>query len=87
MSDPKDAWTNREDSRIELSLRAAVSKAFKHGEADVITLRSIRETTIAKLELEADFFKTNERWKAKSKQIIENEVVCCPGLVITINMV
>ncbi|KAI9725113.1 MAG: hypothetical protein M1828_003455 [Chrysothrix sp. TS-e1954] len=71
------------DTKIDLALRGAVVQAFNRGEQNDLSTNKAREAArldlttrsdpAQRLELEENFFKSNDRWKVKSKQVIEDE--------------
>ena len=63
------------DAQLERALRDAVLEVYKNGELENLTVKRIRRSVEEKLELEEDFFKYDERWKDKSKAVIQSEVV------------
>lgn len=64
------------DQEYEKSLRDAV-RAHYSNPVDEITVRSIRTKSEEKLGLETGFYKNDEVWKDKSKEIIQDQVDKC----------
>jgi hypothetical protein len=65
------------DATLERSLRQQVVKKFKAGEQ--ATVNHIRGLSEKALGLEPGFYNSHETWKAESKRIIKEEVVCSPA--------
>ena len=64
------------DDRIEQAIRSVVRKAFRTDEADLLTYRRIRTATEKKLRLANGSFKNDLRWAKKSKQVVDDAMVC-----------
>lgn len=63
------------DHDIQKTLCNTVAKLFKAGDLDILTLKRVRSDAASKLDLTEDFFKTDAKWKDKSKEIVHGEVV------------
>jgi len=70
------------DTAITSALRAAVQACYTNDDEENLTHKRIRATVARNLKLADDFFKTSDKWNAKSKQIVLDEIVClyhsCP---------
>ena len=72
------------DSQLESILRSIVRNCYKNKDLESLTVKRVRKAAEEKLALEEDFFKNDERWKEKSKSVIQSEVVCLSiSLMIT----
>ena len=65
------------DSRLENALRSVVRECYKNKDLESLTVRRVRKAVEEELDLSEDFFKNDERWKEKSKSVIQAEVVSC----------
>ena len=63
------------DTKIEAALRATVAKLFDEDDQGSLTLKNVRSEVGKQLDFPEDFFKTDARWKDKSKEIVLDEVV------------
>ena len=63
------------DTTLEDALRSQVKELFSNEGADNITVKRVRALTEQKLDLEDGWFKNDEEWKNRSKEIIVNEHV------------
>ncbi len=66
------------NDEIEQSLRREVNRATKAG--GDITVNLIRAASESKLGLPKGFYKSHEVWKGKSKEIVQDQLVCVAGL-------
>lgn len=64
------------DEKLEKALRNTVANIFKTGNLEELTVKRVRLATEKALGLEEGFFRADANWKAKSDEIIKNEVVC-----------
>lgn len=64
------------DERLEKGLRDAVTKIVRTGELENLTVKRVRLATESALGLEEGFFKSHNKWKSRSEQIIKAEAVC-----------
>lgn len=64
---------------ISSKLRDVVVAIYQSGNTDDLTVKRVRARAEAELGLDAGFFKTDARWKEKSKDEIAQCVVCVPG--------
>lgn len=64
------------DGALEKALRDAVAKIYQSGKMEELTVKRVRLAGERALGLEEGFFKGDSTWKAKSDQIIKDEVVC-----------
>jgi hypothetical protein len=62
------------DATITAALRNAVVTSYKNDDSDNLTVNLIREVATRKLKLPEDFLKSDEKWKARSKEVIKDEV-------------
>ena len=60
---------------LEHALRNAVREVYLSGDLDNLTVKRIRKSVEADLDLQDDFFKTDPAWKERSKDVIQSEVV------------
>ena len=60
---------------LEQALRDAVRSCYSSGDLDNLTVKRIRSSVEADLDLQDDFFKTDPAWKERSKNVIQSEVV------------
>jgi len=63
------------DAALEKALRDEVISRWKAGRQDELTVKRVRLAAEQTLKLEEGFFKTTGDWKARSEEIIRNEVV------------
>ena len=63
------------DKALEKSLRDQVAAIFKSGNLEELTVKRVRLAAEHKLGLTAGYFKTTGDWKARSEDIIKDEVV------------
>lgn len=63
------------DSALEKALRDMVASIYEAGDMQELTVRRVRLATEKRLGLDEGFFKNDSRWKAKSDEIIKDEVV------------
>ncbi len=78
MSDSEDHDAPPSDAQLEQALRAAVASTFKRGTFEDLTVKRVRIAVEQELGLPDGFFKSHARWKERSKEVIEAEVVCIP---------
>ena len=70
------AMSKSEINRITKGLREAVKQHFSEsGDAETLTVNSIRTKAEVNLSLEKDFLRTNSFWRNESKKIIREEFV------------
>ncbi|KAL5359751.1 hypothetical protein BJX96DRAFT_149024 [Aspergillus floccosus] len=62
------------DDALERALRDTVAKIYKSGKMDELTVKRVRLAAEKALDLEEGFFKSHGTWKAKSDEIIKDEV-------------
>ncbi|KAK5790400.1 hypothetical protein VI817_007687 [Penicillium citrinum] len=62
------------DAALEKALRDEVISRWKAGRQNELTVKRVRLAAEQTLELEEGFFKTTGDWKARSEEIIRNEV-------------
>lgn len=62
------------DMRLAAALRKAVHDTFAK-DPDYVTVRNIRTMVEDDLDLGKEWFKNDETWRSKSKEIIEAEAV------------
>ncbi|KAL4960794.1 putative transcriptional regulator [Aspergillus stella-maris] len=62
------------DKQLERALRDAVAKIFKTGKTEELTVKRVRLAAEQALKIEEGFFKSTGDWKARSDQIIKDEV-------------
>lgn len=60
---------------LQQALRNAVREVYRSGDLDNLTVKRIRKSVEADLDLQDDFFKNDPAWKDESKIIIQSEVV------------
>jgi len=75
MSDSSLSNDRPSNATLERALRQAVQSTYKSGQLENLTVRRIRKTVEEGLDLSDGFFKTDAKWKDKSKNVIEAEVV------------
>lgn len=75
MSSSPASKTRPADATLEQTLRYAVQNVYKSGNLENLTVRRIRKSVEDDLNLEEDFFKTDDTWTSKSKLVIQAEVV------------
>ena len=63
------------DAILEKALRDVVRDSFRRGDTDNITVKRIRIATEERLHMQHDFFKNDDVWKTRSKEVIEEEAV------------
>ena len=64
------------NSELEAALSKQVREALRAGNAESITVSSIRKMAESALGLEAGFYKQHERWNRESKRIVHEAFVC-----------
>ena len=64
------------DDRIEQAIRSVVHAAFRTDEANLLTYRRVRTAAEKKLKLDRGSFKKDPSWEKKSKQIVDDALVC-----------
>ena len=62
------------DNEIEESLRREVTRATKAG--GDITVNLMRKASEGKLGLPDGFYKSHDIWKVKSKDVVQDQLVC-----------
>ncbi|KAL4779806.1 hypothetical protein BJX76DRAFT_339683 [Aspergillus varians] len=73
-SDQSNTSPQTSDKGLERALRETVANIFKTGKTDELTVKRVRLATEKALHIEEGFFKSNSDWKARSDQVIKNEV-------------
>lgn len=63
------------DQALEKALRDQVAAIFKSGNMEELTVKRVRLATEDTLGLTAGYFKSTGDWKARSENIIKDEVV------------
>lgn len=63
------------DQALEKGLRDQVAAIFKSGNMEELTVKRVRLATEDTLGLTAGYFKSTGDWKARSENIIKDEVV------------
>jgi len=76
MSDAESDVSPPSDDRVEDGLRVVVGQIFKSGNHENLTLKRVRKAAEDELNLPANFFRSNDDWKERSKDFITAEVVC-----------
>lgn len=74
--DHSDTPPQPSDDDLERALRETVANIFKTGKTDELTVKRVRSAAENSLKVEEGFFKSNADWKARSDQVIKDEVVC-----------
>ncbi|KAL2800789.1 hypothetical protein BJX66DRAFT_290135 [Aspergillus keveii] len=74
LSDVPDVPSQPSDKQLEKALRDAVAKIYKTGKMEELTVKRVRLAAEKALQLEEGYFKANGEWKARSEQIIKDEV-------------
>lgn len=64
------------DDALEKALRDAVAEVYKSGKMEELTIKRVRLAAEKSLGLDGGFFKGDSNWKAKSEEVIKDEVVC-----------
>jgi hypothetical protein len=64
------------DSTLEKQLRIEVGKRFKAKTEDTMTVNQIRQAAEKSLGLDSGFYVGHSKWKAESKTIVLDEMVC-----------
>ncbi|KAL3463040.1 hypothetical protein BJX64DRAFT_132465 [Aspergillus heterothallicus] len=72
--DLSDSPSQPSDVQLEKALRDAVARIYETGKMEELTVKRIRLAAEKALQLDEGFFKTNGDWKARSEQIIRDEV-------------
>lgn len=75
MSDSSLSDSAPSTAALKQALRDAVREVYRSGDLDNLTIKRIRKSVEANLDLQDDFFKNDPAWKEKSKNIIQAEVV------------
>lgn len=69
--------------KYETALRKAVQELYKQDPSDV-TVQRARAGAEKKLSLDEGFFKNDEKWKSRSKDVVNDEFVClASSMVVT----
>ena len=63
------------DSVLEKALRDVVRDTFRRGDHANLTVKRMRTAAEENVGLQHDFFRYNEFWKTRSKEVIEEEAV------------
>ena len=64
-----------QDKALIRELQDAVALRFRSGDMENLTVKRVRAAVEEKLKLPEGYFKNDERWNQKSKEIIERESV------------
>ena len=64
------------DNDIEQAIYSVVRTAFREDEADLLTYRRVRTATEEKLNLAKGSLKDDTNWSQKSKEVIDDALVC-----------
>ena len=64
------------DDILEEALIRAVKDMYKSEKLEDLTIKRVRKAAELDLELEEDFYKSDEKWKEKSRDVISKAVVC-----------
>lgn len=75
MSDSSLSDGTPSEAVLEKALRNAVREVYRSGDLDNLTVKRIRKSVEADLELQDDFFKNDPMWKEHSKNVVQSEVV------------
>jgi hypothetical protein len=79
MSDSEEevdvAPTVPSDQALEKGLRDGVAAVYKAGNMEELTVKRVRLAVEKKLGLTEGYFKSTDDWKARSEEIIRDEVV------------
>lgn len=62
------------ETRLEKALRDAVEETFK-ADPEQLTVKRLRSKVEKDLGLDDGFFKSDAAWNARSKEVIQSEVV------------
>ncbi|PYH75760.1 putative transcriptional regulator [Aspergillus uvarum CBS 121591] len=62
------------DDALEQALRDTVAEIYKSGKLEELTVKRVRLATEKALKLDEGFFKTQGDWKARSKEVIRDQV-------------
>ncbi|GKZ73069.1 hypothetical protein AnigIFM50267_009744 [Aspergillus niger] len=73
-SEAESASGRPADDALEQALRDAVTKVYKSGKMEELTVKRVRLAAEKALELEEGFYKTQGDWKTRSEQIIKDQV-------------
>ncbi|KAF2101783.1 hypothetical protein NA57DRAFT_73224 [Rhizodiscina lignyota] len=73
-SEPNSSARLPSDPKLEECLRDIVSRVFKSGKHEDLTLRRVRTAAEEELDLPEGFFKADVKWKDRSQEIIGDEV-------------
>lgn len=68
------------DSQYADILRAIIAEAYKDQDFESLTLKRVRAAAETRLGLEDGFFKSNDYWKDRSKDVVNKEVVFKPAV-------
>lgn len=74
MSESESDRPRPSDAQIARALRDAVDHCFETDDLDSLTHKRVREAAARKLKLPEDFFKSDSKWKVKSKETIDKQV-------------
>ena len=75
MSDSSLSDSVPSEKELEQALRKTVRKIYTSEDLDNLTVKRIRKSVEADLDLPDDFFKNDPTWKERSKDVIQSEVV------------
>ncbi|GKZ23090.1 hypothetical protein AbraIFM66951_004841 [Aspergillus brasiliensis] len=73
-SEAESASGRPTDGALEQALRDAVTKVYKSGKMEELTVKRVRLAAEKALQLEEGFYKTQGDWKTRSEQIIKDQV-------------
>lgn len=74
-SDQPLAGSRPSDCDLTKALRDVVGDVFASGKMEELTVKRVRLAAEKKLKIEEGFFKGDGEWKARSDQVIKDEVV------------
>lgn len=88
-SDPDQPLTSSRpsDKQLAKALRDVVADTFKSGNSDELTVKRMRLAAEKALGIEEGFFRADSVWKARSDQIIKDEVVSWVLVMVTEEMI
>lgn len=74
-SESDDKPLAHSDTSLEQGLRDEVAKVFQSGKMEELTVKRVRLATEKNLGLIEGYFKSTGDWKARSEDVIKDEVV------------
>lgn len=88
-SDPDQPLTSSRpsDKQLAKALRDVVANTFKSGKVEELTVKRMRLAAEKALGIEEGFFRADSVWKARSDQIIKDEVVSWVLVMVTEEMI